>query len=1737
MNKKGFTLVELLVTVAVLGIITGLSIPLIRNVQTAQAEKKYTLYLDTVDYAAKAYTDSYSMDLFNNSPSGCAFIYYNDLQRYNLIKDINITNMSCNSDYTIVKVIKYQGKYYYNSYIGCGTSNGGKVTNPSVFKPTKAETSTICGVETSARITFVGTPEASEDITYKIFKPQVSIHSETGVKDSPPQIEYAYSYTDDVENLNVIGSWKTASFKIAPEYKQLQWIKAAKTQKFKSINSFSTPASTTGDLYLILKVNLLRDLSNEPWRTDLNDKYFVLGPYRVDNEAPSFNDSRVVSSNNKYNSTKPMFDLKVTDEHYTPESDLKTCYTYDSEDACPIPSSVQDLEGLSPYKKYKRDQTLTKIADDYDGSTHQVHVNVSDAAGNVAQKTFDYRVSKAYKLTFDSDGGSTCNPAYIRQIENYAWKESVSTESGLDVHTFCNPKKTGYTLGGWYTAKNGGGTQVKDTDKATKDLTAYAKWVPKTVKVTFDCNGGATTGTQTFTYGVANQKFSYTCSRNGYTLDGWTFNDNGTTRTYTVNNGVSDAWIDAHSPSVTIKAKWTPITYTITYNLNGGTVSPANKTTYTIETANFTLNNPTKTGYTFAGWTGTGLSNATKTVTINKGSTGNRSYTATYTAKTITVTFDCNGGTGGGSSTYTYGVSGQKFNKTCSRNGYTLAGWTFNDNGTTRTYEVANAVSDSWIEAHSPSATIKAKWTPITYTITYNLNGGTVSSANKTSYTIETANFTLNNPTKTGYTFAGWTGTGLSGATKSVTINKGSTGNRTYTATYTVKTVTVTFNCNGGTGGGSSTYTYGTSGQKFNKTCSKNGYTLAGWTFDDNGTTRTYTVNNGVSDAWIDAHSPSATVKAKWTATNYTITYNLNGGTVSPANKTSYTIETATFTLNNPTRSGYTFAGWTGTGLSGATKTVSVAKGSTGNRTYTATWTPVTYTITYNLNGGSVSGNPASYTIETTSFTLKNPTRTGYTFAGWTGTGLSKASTSVTVAKGSTGNRTYTATWTTAPYTITYNLGGGTVSGNPTSYTIETATFTLNNPTKTGYNFAGWTGTGLSSATKTVTINKGSTGNRTYTATYTAKTITVTFNCNGGTGGGSSTYTYGVSGQKFNKTCSKNGYTLAGWTYNDNGTTRTYEVANGVSDAWINAHSPSATVTAKWTATNYTITYNLNGGTVSPANKTSYTIETASFTLNNPTKTGYNFAGWTGTGLSNATKTVTVAKGSTGNRTYTATYNPKTITVTFNCNGGTGGGSSTYTYGVSGQKFNKTCSKNGYTLAGWTYNDNGTTRTYTVANAVSDSWIDAHSPSATVTAKWSLATYTITYNLNGGTVATANPTSYTATTNTFTLNNPSKTGYTFAGWTGTGLSNATKTVTINKGSSGNRSYTATYTANTFTVTYNGNGNTGGSMTNTTCTYDAACSLRSNGFTKSGYTFIGWATSTTGNVVYANGANVKNAKTSGTLALYARWKSNNITFRVRVKSGETYEKSTVYNGSTSNWTDDGNGILYRNGSIYGAIYSRGTNVIVDLPNHGYAKFIKITKKGYGATWETAWKCESGCRRSNQTFSQGEVYMNLDDIVADNNLDGVIVLNVNWRPAAVQIAFLTNGGKLTSSPVNPSNGAFHDQEGIEENGGTYLGIGRYYTTSTGRIYKGDQNDTHHELAVGTSLGSGGLMDYNGGDGVIITKPSGKNNPASGREWKESSGCKYNTYSQSQSYTASDFCTPGDGDCLCKLKVNWR
>lgn len=156
------------------------------------------------------------------------------------------------------------------------------------------------------------------------------------------------------------------------------------------------------------------------------------------------------------------------------------------------------------------------------------------------------------------------------------------------------------------------------------------RWATYTIH--FDKNHNDATGTmsdQQFTYHTAQNLTANAFSRTGYSFEGWSTTPNGAvayTDQQSVNNlSVNDGEI------INLYAKWDAITYNITYDLGGGSVAITNPNTYRVTTPTFTLNNPTQPGFTFDGWTGTGLNEATQTVTIAQGSTGDRSYTANWT--------------------------------------------------------------------------------------------------------------------------------------------------------------------------------------------------------------------------------------------------------------------------------------------------------------------------------------------------------------------------------------------------------------------------------------------------------------------------------------------------------------------------------------------------------------------------------------------------------------------------------------------------------------------------------------------------------------------------------------------------------------------------------------------------------------------------------------------------------------------------------------------------------------------------------------------------------------------------------------------------------------------------------------------------------------------------------------------------------------------------------------------------
>ena len=206
--------------------------------------------------------------------------------------------------------------------------------------------------------------------------------------------------------------------------------------------------------------------------------------------------------------------------------------------------------------------------------------------------------------------------------------------------------------------------------------------------------------------------------------------------------------------------------------------------------------------------------------------------------------------------------------------------------------------------------------------------------------------------------------------------------------------------------------------------------------------------NTGSYFMWLDgngkSYEPGDSVPAdvteltvQWTAPTYTVTLHANGGTINNGNVTSYTygVGATLPTADDMTYTGHTFKGWYDNESLTGSPVTAIGGTEMGNKEYWAKWEINQYTITYDLAGGTVEGNPDTYTVEMDTFTLKNPTRPGYTFTGWSGTGLDgENNMTVTIPKGSTGERRYTAHWR-------YNGGS---SGGSSSYPITVPSKTEN---------------------------------------------------------------------------------------------------------------------------------------------------------------------------------------------------------------------------------------------------------------------------------------------------------------------------------------------------------------------------------------------------------------------------------------------------------------------------------------------------------------------------------------------------------------------------------------------------------------------------------------------------------------------------------------------------------------------
>lgn len=500
----------------------------------------------------------------------------------------------------------------------------------------------------------------------------------------------------------------------------------------------------------------------------------------------------------------------------------------------------------------------------------------------------------------------------------------------------------------------------------------------------------------------------------------------------------------------------------------------------------------------------------------------------------------------------------------------------------------------------------------------------------------------------------------------------------------------------------------------------------------------------------------------------YTVTLDASGG--DPIRPIQYTVESEAFLLPTPVRTGYIFLGWTGEGITEPQKTMEIPQGSTGDRTYTANWQVIEYTVTLDVSGGDPL-DPITYTVETPVI-LPTPTSTGYTFLGWTGEGETTPQPTVVLPKGTTGDKAYTANWKVITYTIALGANGGEDLA-AISYTIESDPIKLPTPERKGYEFMGWIGDGIDGAQPEVIIPTGSTGDRTYIAFW--RVIAYFIELRQSSGNWMQNIPYTVEEEVKLPIPTREGYEFIGW------------VGEDIIDAQINVTIPRGSTgfrlyAAHWALENYTITLDTSGGNA--LDNIRYTVKSDPIILPTPTRNGYEFSGWTGEGITTPQTEVIIPTGSTGNKAYTANWKAIEYTITLDTNGGPVVSPIKYTVEDS-VTLPIPPDRPGYEFAGWVLDGSGqfpSTPMIIPAGSTGDRLYKA---------EWRVATYTITYVSHG---KAYNWVQYTINNQVY-FGTPEEDpsyylpGYTFVGWKIDGVEGTPRSYMLPKGSYGNRTAT------------------------------------------------------------------------------------------------------------------------------------------------------------------------------------------------------------------------------------------------------------------------------------------------------------------------------------------------------------
>lgn len=893
---------------------------------------------------------------------------------------------------------------------------------------------------------------------------------------------------------------------------------------------------------------------------------------------------------------------------------------------------------------------------------------------------------------------------------------------------------------------------------AGASLTVYCKKVP--INDTFNGVGGtfASTGTQTRTYAG---------------IEGSTYNDNGITAEtieipvrigyeftgYTFGSGTNLVnWSENELiTGRTWRATWAIKSFNYHFSVDGVVTDKTVQFNATI-TAPST---PSKTGYTFKGWSQTSADDiAGATTSLGKADTeGERTYYAVFQVNQYNVEYKVNGSTTS-TATYDYGTTHNYIAKpTDAPTGYEFAGWYLNGNTATAygpddTYTVGDA-----------NITITGNYVAKQYDVIFNANGGKFAndSTSKTVPTYFDDTIAIDEaPSRSGYRFLGWSEANDNDPAGVIVDNdfgiletEGKTYYAVWEATENTYYVDIYKMDIGGT-----TYTLedteeytGTVGQLCDAYIPNTN--VEGFTFDSE--------NSVLQGTVTDPESAALRLVVKYTRDQHDVYTTVEGTTTKVA--TYYYGETIA-ALADPDASvkpGYTFTGWT--------PAVPSTMG-TSDVTVEATWNANKYTVSFYASEDDYTNNNPYRTFEQDYGTVILPattTKTGYTFAGFAVPGSTTAVTfGDTTPTVEIGGNSYIALWTVNEHTLTYKSLGTNV-GEPYTVAYGTPVADFPNPgapaARDGYEFTGWNYSGNTSMPDEDLV---------VTATWKQESYTIVFDVAGGEPEFDSvTALYGedISGVVPQEEPTKTGYTFAGWSE---------EIPETMPD--VGDDGDSKTITAQWTINQYSISYvGFNSAALGTITKDYNAAIASSEIPAAPEVEGYKFTGWS---------EETPANMPAENKTITANYAKESYTITVDANGGKFADDTTSK--VFAQEYATAIAvpadptREGYTFAGWSE---------TIPTTMPDLGNDG--AAKTITATWTINQYTISYVGFDGVDLGSITKDYNAAIDAAEIPAaPSVVGYEFIGW-----SEATPATMPAE----NKTITAQYSILSFTLTISANG--------------------------------------------------------------------------------------------------------------------------------------------------------------------------------------------------------------------------------------------------------------------------------------------------------------------------------------------